>query len=586
MIAASAAERHEREASGPVRSAVASTSAAAPRTVGATDDTGSVLPGVTVEARSPQLIEGVRTAVTDGQGRYRIIDLRPGTYRLAFSLAGFGTQVRDDIVLPGDVTVTISVEMSVGSIEETVTVSGQSPVVDVQRAESTAVLTQQTLEFIPTGRSIYNFAALVPGIKPELGFGQNAQDIAGSRNTQQVYMSGRGTSPLESGLYVDGLDVNTMSNDGATKQYMNPMEAAETTFTTGMDAESGTSGIRINIIPKDGGNDMSVQFFGGGTNRDMTWENFNPTMGAMGIRGPADDETYGTSGLESGTPKIHKIYDANAGIGGPILRGQVVVLLDVPRLGRRHHRAQHAESRRLPGNRRQPDEQHPAAVDLAAHRARQAVGLVRPHLQAAAPSVRVEHRPGDRLEDDRAEHQLLHGHRQVDLVGQQPRAPRGGLVRRRAGVAVGEPGRHRPAPAVERAAVHRDAVRARLARPGRPGAVRGRRSLVQRAAPRRPSVELHLRIGRRPQHQLSVPPERHRLVLVRDGGAQLQGGRRQPAGPRDPGRDHQRRHHPGELQRRAQPVGTHPSLGRPQPRQRGLRRGRGSIADASVCLPR
>ena len=137
-------------------------------------------------------------------------------------------------------------------------------------------------------------------------------------------MSGRGTSPLESGLYVDGLDVNTMSNDGATKQYMNPMEAAETTFTTsGMDAESGTSGICINIIPRDGGNDMSVQFFGGGTNRDMTFENFNPTMGAMGIRGPADDETHGVSGLESGTPKIHKIYDANVVIGGPILRDRL-----------------------------------------------------------------------------------------------------------------------------------------------------------------------------------------------------------------------------------------------------------------------
>ena len=289
-----------------------------------TDDTGGVLPGVTVEARSPQLIEGVRTAVTDGQGQYLIIDLRPGVYSLTFSLAGFATQVREDVVLPGDVTVSISVEMSVGSIEETITVSGETPVVDILQAENTAVLTQETLEFIPTGRSIYNFAALVPGIKPELGFGLNAQDIAGSRNTQQVYMSGRGTSPLESGLYLDGLDVNTMSNDGATKQYMNPMEAAETTFTTsGMDAESGTSGIRINIIPRDGGNSLSGQFFGGGTNRGMSFENFNPTMGAMGIRGPADNDAYGVAGQESGTPKIHKIYDANAGIGGPLLRDRL-----------------------------------------------------------------------------------------------------------------------------------------------------------------------------------------------------------------------------------------------------------------------
>ena len=289
-----------------------------------TDDTGGVLPGVTVEISNPEMIGGARIAVTDGQGRYTVIDLRPGSYTLTFTLAGFATQIRTDVVLAGDVALPVDVEMSVGAVEETITVSGESPVVDIQQAENTAVLTQETLEFIPTGRSIYNFAALVPGIKPELGFGLNAQDIAGSRNTQQVYMSGRGTSPLESGLYVDGLDVNTMANDGATKQYMNPMEAAETTFTTsGMGAESGTSGIRINIIPRDGGNNLSGQFFGGGTQRGMTFENFNSRMGAMGIRGPSDDEVYGVEGAESGTPKISKVYDVNVGIGGPILRDKL-----------------------------------------------------------------------------------------------------------------------------------------------------------------------------------------------------------------------------------------------------------------------
>jgi len=292
-----------------------------------TDNTAGVLPGVTVEVSNPDLIGGVRTAVTDGQGQYTFIDLRPGTYTLTFVLPGFSTQVRADVLLPGDVNISIDVQMSVGAVEESITVSGESPVVDIQQAENTAVLTQEILEFIPTGRSIYNFAALVPGIKPELGFGLNAQDIAGSRNTQQVYMSGRGASPLESGLYVDGLDVNTMANDGATKQYMNPMEAAETTFTTsGMGAESGTSGIRINIIPRDGGNNLSGQAFLGGTNRSMTFENFNNRMGSMGIRGPADDTEYGSGtelGLQSGTPKIHKIYDANFALGGPILRDKL-----------------------------------------------------------------------------------------------------------------------------------------------------------------------------------------------------------------------------------------------------------------------
>ena len=169
-----------------------------------------------------------------------------------------------------------------------------------------------------------NFAALIPGIKPERGFGLNAQDVAGVRNTQQIYMSGRGTSPLESGLYLDGLNVDTMANDGATKQYMNPMEAAETTFTTsGMGAESGQGGIRINIIPRDGGNTLSGSFFAGGTNRDLTWENFNNRMGSMGIRGPADNDEYGQTALESGTPKISKVYDINGAVGGPLVRDKL-----------------------------------------------------------------------------------------------------------------------------------------------------------------------------------------------------------------------------------------------------------------------
>ena len=289
-----------------------------------TDNTGGVLPGVTVEATSPVLIEGARVAVTDGQGLFAIVNLRPGLFTLTFTLAGFSTQIRTEVILPADTTISLNIEMAVGAVEESITVSGESPVVDIQRVVDTQVITREILEAIPTGRSVYSFAALIPGIQTSEGFGGNRQDIAGNRNTNQQYIAGGGQSSLETGVFLEGLDVNSMRHDGATKQYMNPMQAAETTFTTtGMGAESGQSGIRINIIPRDGGNTLSGSFYAGGTQERLMSENFNETMGYMGIRGPEDNAQFGQPGLRSGTPKIDKVWDVNGAVGGPLVRDRL-----------------------------------------------------------------------------------------------------------------------------------------------------------------------------------------------------------------------------------------------------------------------
>ena len=98
------------------------------------DTSGAVLPGVAVEASSPALIERTRTVVTDGSGQYRLVDLRPGAYSISFTLPGFSTVRRDGIELAGSFSATVNVDMRVGSLEETVTVSGESPIVDVQNA--------------------------------------------------------------------------------------------------------------------------------------------------------------------------------------------------------------------------------------------------------------------------------------------------------------------------------------------------------------------------------------------------------------------------------------------------------------------
>src|SRR5437762_13092326 len=128
------------------------------------DTTGAVLPGVTVEATSPALIERVRTVTTDSEGQYKIVDLRPGAYAVTFTLPGFTSLKRDGIDLSAGVTATVNAELRVGTVEETVTVSGQSPLVDVQNTRQQTVVNRDVMDAIPTGRTPAAFAVLVPGV--------------------------------------------------------------------------------------------------------------------------------------------------------------------------------------------------------------------------------------------------------------------------------------------------------------------------------------------------------------------------------------------------------------------------------------
>ena len=133
------------------------------------DASGAVLPGVTVEATSPVLIEKTRTVVTDGNGQYRIVDLRPGTYAVTFTLSGFSPIRREAIELTGSFVATIDVDLKVGSVQETITVTGESPIVDIQRTTQQRVFDQQVIEAIPAGRSHINMVVLIPGLAARPG---------------------------------------------------------------------------------------------------------------------------------------------------------------------------------------------------------------------------------------------------------------------------------------------------------------------------------------------------------------------------------------------------------------------------------
>src|SRR5579872_3225079 len=128
------------------------------------DSSGAVLPGVTVEVASPALIEKVRTVVTDGAGLYRVEALRPGTYTVTFSLTGFATIKREGIELAGAFVATVNADLKVGNVAETVTVSGQSPIVDVQSTQHQQVFQNDVLESIPQGRVPIDAAILIPGV--------------------------------------------------------------------------------------------------------------------------------------------------------------------------------------------------------------------------------------------------------------------------------------------------------------------------------------------------------------------------------------------------------------------------------------
>ena len=202
------------------------------------DASGAVIPGVTVEAASPALIEKVRSVVTDGAGRYSIEELRPGTYTVTFTLPGFSTVNREGLELPSNFTSTVNAEMKVGAVEEALTVTGASPVVDVQNNQKTQVMSRDVLDAVPSAKTIQSLGQLIVGVQ------LTSPDVGGSRAMQQTYFVVHGVGAAGANVTVDGLPTNGLMGDGAVQAYHNEAMAQEIVFLT-----AGGS-VRESLLPQ------------------------------------------------------------------------------------------------------------------------------------------------------------------------------------------------------------------------------------------------------------------------------------------------------------------------------------------------
>jgi hypothetical protein len=274
------------------------------------DTSGAVLPGVTVDAASPALIEKVRSATTDGTGQFRIVDLRPGTYSITFTLPGFNTVKREGVELSGSNTVLVNIDMKVGALEETVTVTGEAPVVDTQNTTKQQVLNTETIAALPTGRNYQNLGALIPGISMTNNGNTRSQDVGGSLGDNMAYLSIHGSRAADMKVTQNGVSTATQQTGGAIGGSTPNMGAAQevTIDTSSVSAELAVGGPRINLIPRDGGNDVKGTVFGSFTNDALQSDNLTDRVKARGL-------------LTANSNKL--VYDVNPGVGGPIKKDKL-----------------------------------------------------------------------------------------------------------------------------------------------------------------------------------------------------------------------------------------------------------------------
>jgi hypothetical protein len=274
------------------------------------DASDAVLPGVTIEASSPALIEKMRSVVTDGAGEYKIVNLRPGTYEVKFTLAGFNTVTHEGIELTGSFTATVNATLKVGSITETITVSGETPIVDVQSVQQQAVMSKGLIDAIPAGRSYLDNVVLIPGLSAVLAGHGPLMDVGGTNNLVTSQLTMHGNRSADTRVMLDGLAIRNIGSEG---QYSNfSVDTSSTQEVTidysGGSAEAESGGLQINHVPKDGGNRFTGSLFATGANTSFQGNNYTQDLQSRGLTSPNP---------------LYRYYDVDPSVGGPVLRDRL-----------------------------------------------------------------------------------------------------------------------------------------------------------------------------------------------------------------------------------------------------------------------
>jgi hypothetical protein len=269
-----------------------------------TDASGAVLPGATITLSGERLIGGPQTQVSDTNGTYRFDRLVPGTYAVKFELQGFRNVERPDVRISAAFVASINAKMEVGSVSETITVTGESPTVDVRSNVQQTVMNQEILEGIPTGRDPWSLAKLIPGVQVA------TYDVGGTQSMQQSSMSAHGSNTADVSYNIDGATVNWPGGaGGATMMYYDQGMFEEVNYmTSAIPAETLAGGVSINMVTKDGGNMWKGNARYNFANDDLQGENWA--------------ETQRTNPLFLGNP-TKKTYDFNLSGGGALVQNRV-----------------------------------------------------------------------------------------------------------------------------------------------------------------------------------------------------------------------------------------------------------------------
>jgi hypothetical protein len=267
------------------------------------DASGALVPGVTVEAASPALIEQLRAVVTDASGQYRLVDLRPGVYSVTFQLTGFSTFKREGIELPDRFVATINAELRVGALEETVTVTGETPIVDVQSVRRQTVLPGQTLRDLPVAHTYGSLLQMNPTVTAT-----ENKDVQVTPGRQ--FFAGAGGFANEGRIEVDGLSVGPPVAGGGSSSYNADVGNAQevTTTSSGGLGESAVGGPSVSIVPRSGGNMVQGTVFVASVRDWMVGSNLSQDLINRGLAQPGD---------------VEKLWDHNLGLGGPILENRL-----------------------------------------------------------------------------------------------------------------------------------------------------------------------------------------------------------------------------------------------------------------------